>query len=94
MQQMIEAFVAGNTSEATAIHLRLTPLFKALFITTNPIPIKAALNLQGWDVGALRPPLCEIEGTLKLELQTVLRELNLPRNELKPLAPLHGDVSD
>jgi 4-hydroxy-tetrahydrodipicolinate synthase len=77
MRQMIEAFLAGNTSEATAIHLRLTPLFKALFVTTNPIPIKAALNLQGWNVGALRPPLCAIDDTLRLELQTVLQELNL-----------------
>jgi 4-hydroxy-tetrahydrodipicolinate synthase len=77
IQQMLDAFTTGNNLEAIKINLQLAPLFKALFVTTNPIPIKAALNLQGWDVGSLRPPLCAIDDRLKLELGKVLEELGL-----------------
>lgn len=59
LQQMIQAFEAGQTKLAIQIHLQLFPLFKALFKTTNPIPLKAALRLQGWEVGSTRLPLCD-----------------------------------
>ena len=77
MQAMIEAFVTGNNQQATAIQLELFPLFKALFVTTNPIPIKTALNLQGWNVGKLRTPLCELQLDLLENLKIVLQELSL-----------------
>jgi 4-hydroxy-tetrahydrodipicolinate synthase len=77
MQQMIDSFLAGDNENAIKTHLQLTPLFKALFVTTNPIPIKAALNLQGWKVGSLRPPLCAMSEAFTLELQATLKELNL-----------------
>jgi len=77
LQQMIRAFQAGQTKVATEVHLRLFPLFKVLFSTTNPIPIKAALKLQGWDVGSPRPPLCDLPSELKKELEDVLVELSL-----------------
>ncbi len=76
IHQMIVAFESGNTSVAKEIHLRLYPLYKALFCTTNPIPVKAALNLQGWNVGKLRLPLCELDNELKEKLKTVLKELD------------------
>jgi 4-hydroxy-tetrahydrodipicolinate synthase len=57
LQAMIRQFRAGDVTGAARIHLELLPLFKALFATTNPIGVKAALNLTGWDVGPLRPPL-------------------------------------
>jgi 4-hydroxy-tetrahydrodipicolinate synthase len=41
------------------IHDSLVDLFKALFVTTSPIPVKAALNMLGHDVGGLRLPLVE-----------------------------------
>lgn len=47
----------GRLAEAEAIDADLQPLYKALFVTTNPIPIKAAVNLLGIDVGGLRLPL-------------------------------------
>ena len=47
----------GRLAEAEAIDAELQPLYKALFVTTNPIPIKAAVNLLGIDVGGLRLPL-------------------------------------
>lgn len=59
MRDMINAFVSGRNREAAALHLRLMPLFKGLFATTNPILVKAALRVRGFEVGGLRPPLVE-----------------------------------
>ena len=77
MQEMITAYHQGNNQVAQAIQIKLLPLFKALFATTNPIPVKKALNLQGWNVGGLRSPLCELQLNLVEDLKTVLKELNL-----------------
>lgn len=77
MQQMIAAFENNQGSQATEINVKLFPLFKVLFCTTNPIPIKAALNLQGWQVGSVRLPLVELSETLKEEVKVVLKELSL-----------------
>lgn len=75
LQQMIRAFEAGQVREATATHLKLFPLFRALFLETNPIPVKAALTLQGWPVGSLRSPLVPASDAVKQELQQLLRSL-------------------
>ncbi len=77
IQQIVQSFLSGEVAEAIDIHLKLFPLFKVLFCTTNPIPIKAALNLQGWQVGGLRLPLFEISETQREEVAIVLRELSL-----------------
>ena len=77
IQAMIQAFVKGNNQQATAIQVKLFPLFQALFMTTNPIPVKAALNLQGWNVGKLREPLCELKLDLLENLKIVLKSLEL-----------------
>lgn len=75
LQQMVQAFVAGQVQEATHIHLKLLPLFQALFLSTNPIPLKAALALKGWAVGSVRPPLCEASTEIVNSLKQVLQEL-------------------
>ena len=77
MQQMIQAFNKGNNQLATEIQLKLFSLFKILFATTNPIPIKAALNLQGWQVGSLRSPLCALQLDLLEKLEAELKEQDL-----------------
>jgi 4-hydroxy-tetrahydrodipicolinate synthase len=77
LQQMIQAFNLGDIQVASQIHLQLFPLFKALFLTTNPIPIKQALKLQGWEVGSTRPPLWETDSETCQKLEAVLKELNL-----------------
>jgi 4-hydroxy-tetrahydrodipicolinate synthase len=77
LQKMLQAFLSGNVLEASKIHLELLPLFKALFVTTNPIPVKAALQLQGWQVGTLRSPLCEASDSVVATLKTVMAELSL-----------------
>ncbi|MEM7554776.1 MAG: 4-hydroxy-tetrahydrodipicolinate synthase [Cyanobacteria bacterium P01_A01_bin.84] len=76
LQQMIDDYKSGRVEEATQMHIRLFPLFKALFITANPIPIKKALQLQGWDVGSTRLPLWETDSSLA-GLEVVLKELSL-----------------
>ena len=57
IKQMIEKAVSGEVEEASAIHRNLLPLFKALFILSNPIPVKYALNRVGFKVGPTRLPL-------------------------------------
>lgn len=77
LKQMIESFNVGKIQIATDIHLQLFPLFKSLFLTTNPIPVKQALKLQGWEVGSVRPPLCEADSEICQKLEDVLHQLGL-----------------
>lgn len=72
IKQMIEAFFARDILKAVQLHHELMPLFKALFITTNPIPIKAALNLCGMNVGEPRLPLVPLAEELTASLKKVL----------------------
>lgn len=51
----------GDTKESLRMQLQMLPLVRALFTEVNPIPVKAALNLMGFEVGGYRMPLCEIE---------------------------------
>ena len=75
LKEMIESFQSGNVSNALAIHEKLQPLFKALFMTTNPIPIKAALELSGWNVGNPRSPLSPLTSDMKKQLSFILKSL-------------------
>lgn len=77
IQDMIQMFEAGRVQEATEIHIKLFSLFKTLFITTNPIPIKAALKLLGWNVGLSRSPMCEPSPEVIEKVKGVLGELGL-----------------
>jgi len=77
LQQMIHAYVQGDTATATALHCQLLPLFKVLFVTTNPIPIKAALTLQGWNVGEPRLPLVAANESVLNQIKPVLGALGL-----------------
>jgi len=59
IREMIYSFINGKTDEAADIHRRLMPLINALFIVSNPIPVKYALNHVGFNVGKPRLPLTE-----------------------------------
>jgi 4-hydroxy-tetrahydrodipicolinate synthase len=59
IKEMVDDFVSGRTDKAAEIHRRLLPLVNALFIVSNPIPVKYALNHIGFRVGKPRPPLTE-----------------------------------
>ena len=74
--RMIAAFEAGDAAAARRLHLQLFPLFKALFVTTNPIPVKAALDLSGFPVGGLRPPLDPADDGVRQQLAQVLASLS------------------
>ncbi len=77
MQTMIKLFFEGQLSKALKLHLQLLPLFKGLFLETNPVPVKAALQMQGWQVGSVRSPLYPLSTESKQALQGILQNLNL-----------------
>ncbi len=77
IQGMINAYTSGNTTLAVEIHTKLFPIFKGLFITTNPVPVKAALNLLGWEVGAPRLPLVGATAVEKESIRKVMKEMKL-----------------
>ncbi len=59
IREMIDSFINGKIDEASSIHRHLLPLINALFIVSNPIPVKYALNYIGFYVGKPRLPLTE-----------------------------------
>lgn len=74
---MIDAFVRGDMAEALRLHRYLFPIFRGLFITTNPIPLKEALNMIGKQVGGLRPPLCGAEENDRTAIRQMLMDYKL-----------------
>ncbi len=81
IKDMINNFASGNTAKAAEIHRDLVPLFKDLFIISNPIPVKFALNHVGFPVGGVRLPLTEAdEKTATVVRETLKRyKIDLPR---------------
>ncbi|NOY11373.1 MAG: 4-hydroxy-tetrahydrodipicolinate synthase [Archaeoglobi archaeon] len=77
MKEMYEAFKRGDVEKAREIHYRLMPLYDALFIDTNPIPVKKALDLMGLAAGKPRLPLVELSEEKTEKLKKVLSELEL-----------------
>lgn len=75
MKEMVKAFVDGDTNKAKMIHLELLPFFKAIFITTNPIPIKTAVNILGLEAGPFRLPMVEAMPSEVDQLKKVMREI-------------------
>lgn len=72
IQAMIKAFLAGNYQEAAKIHHQLYPIFKGMFMTSNPVPIKAAVNMLGIKVGPVRLPLVEASEAEETEIRKLL----------------------
>ena len=69
---MCELYLAGKTKEALKIQLDSLALTNSLFIETNPIPVKTAMNVLGMNVGNLRLPLCDMTDT---NLEVLKKEL-------------------
>ena len=67
----------GNYAEAAKLQLKYMDLIDSLFCEVNPIPVKTALNLMGFEVGELRMPLCEMEPNTLERLQRSLRAVDL-----------------
>lgn len=73
---MIYNFFEGDIKKATKMQLDAIPLIKALFSEVNPIPVKAALNIQGYDYGTPRLPLTPISAEKLEVLKKELTKLN------------------
>jgi 4-hydroxy-tetrahydrodipicolinate synthase len=70
--KMVKTFLNGNLQESLDIQIKLMPLVNALFCEVNPIPVKTAMNLMGFNMGPLRLPLAEMEDkTLALLKQSM-----------------------
>jgi 4-hydroxy-tetrahydrodipicolinate synthase len=78
VKQIIELARAGDMDAAERIDRDLAPLYRVLTITTNPIPVKAALNLLGHDVGGLRLPLVEATADQVAQIRAALEQCGLP----------------
>jgi len=74
---LVRAALNGDMKQARDLHLRYYPLFKDLFIETNPVPIKAALGLTGRMLPDVRLPLCALSESSQRKLESTLRGLNL-----------------
>lgn len=74
---MCEEYFKGNVEKARDMQLEALDLINALFCEVNPIPVKAAMNLMGMEVGSLRAPLTEMEEGNKPKLQKALKEYGL-----------------
>jgi 4-hydroxy-tetrahydrodipicolinate synthase len=75
--RMAHAFLDGRHEEARTLQLKYLPLIGALFAESNPIPVKAATAWLGFPVGPVRPPLVEIDPTVRQRLEKALTEAGL-----------------
>lgn len=75
--RMVHKYLSGDVSGALKIQLDIVPLVNALFSDVNPIPVKEALNILGWDIGNCRLPLCEMSTEGRANLETVLAGYDL-----------------
>ncbi len=77
MAGMVRAFNAGDLARARQLHFRLMPLARAMFLETNPVPVKTALALMGRIALEIRLPLCEMTPENRERLEGVLRSYGL-----------------
>ncbi len=77
IKEMIDSYFSGRVDRARELHLKLFPLFKVLFITTNPVPVKAAVNMIGIESGRPRLPLVAATPQEAEAVRKVMTELNL-----------------
>ncbi|WP_353892314.1 4-hydroxy-tetrahydrodipicolinate synthase [Proteinivorax hydrogeniformans] len=78
---MVQNYLDGDTDKARDIQLKMLNVIDAMFIETNPIPVKTALNMMGMDVGELRQPLIEMEKQNRDSLAEALRDIGLEIKE-------------
>ena len=77
MARFVSAALKGDWDAARKMHYELLPLFKAIFIETNPIPIKAALAMKGMIVESYRLPMCPMMPKNREALEATLKEMKL-----------------
>lgn len=87
---MTAAYLNQEAEKALELQLSLLDVARALFMEVNPIPVKAAMRMIGYECGGLRLPLTELEETHKIELYRVLSACNCP--ELQREMKLQGGL--
>ncbi|HEX9746606.1 MAG TPA: 4-hydroxy-tetrahydrodipicolinate synthase [bacterium] len=75
IRKMITKFFEGDVQDAKSIHLKLVPLFEALFVRSNPIPVKYAMNKIGVSVGGYRLPLTPLDDEAKEIVNAALKSM-------------------
>ncbi|MBR0133329.1 MAG: 4-hydroxy-tetrahydrodipicolinate synthase [Lachnospiraceae bacterium] len=74
---IVAKFLAGDTKGSLDLQLKYLPLINALFCEVNPIPVKKALNLMGYEAGPLRMPLTEMEDVNAAKLEAEMKKVGL-----------------
>lgn len=77
MHDMVMKYLDGDVKGSCKMQLDAIPLCNALFCEVNPIPVKAAMNLQGKEVGPLRAPLTEMEPQNQEVLKNVMKDMGI-----------------
>jgi 4-hydroxy-tetrahydrodipicolinate synthase len=77
MSALVRALLSGDAAAARRMHYELLPLFRAIFVETNPIPIKAALAMKGMIAENYRLPMCPLAQKSRETLTAVLKDLRL-----------------
>jgi len=77
VSNMVKAFEQGDIKKARRLHYKLLPLVKAMFIETNPIPVKTSMGLMGMIDPELRLPMCEMSKPNLAKLKKALKEYGL-----------------
>lgn len=77
MHDMVINYLEGQVKESAKIQLKLLALIRAIFADVNPMPVKEALNIMGFDVGKCRRPLTNIDDSLKTELTAQMKKLGI-----------------
>ncbi len=77
IHDMMYSFLEGKTEKAAELHRKLMPIFSGLFIVSNPIPVKYALNQVGFRVGKPRPPLYEPDEKTAAQIVDMVRKYKI-----------------
>jgi 4-hydroxy-tetrahydrodipicolinate synthase len=73
MQEMVQSYLNGENEKAAKLHLELLPIMQGLFTAPNPVPVKTALQLKGFDVGSVRLPLVPLTDQERKTLSDLLK---------------------
>ena len=74
---LVQKFIAGDLQGSCELQLKMKPLIDSLFIEVNPIPVKTAMNIMGFDMGELRLPLVDMSDDNLAILKTRMKEYGL-----------------
>lgn len=77
VHDLCDNFFKGDLAAAQRLQSEALPLVDALFSDVNPIPVKNALNMMGWEVGPLRAPLCDMSDEKKAKMMEVMRNYGI-----------------